>query len=218
MTIDSALSTITKMPGLAIPKEAHSYERVKRILGEPSGETTGAWVVACTHVLTNPATAADIKGAEDELGFGIPEEYRRLLRISNGASLFVVPQIWLHDTFPGAQHVQYRLFGTEELVDTHSKLLGIFRDNYADDPELRHVMSVNYLAICDATDGNYQAILLQGPEHGKVFLLLNELLGRPYSEGDRDLYYTIADSLENWLQLISDTGGWGGRGQLTGGL
>ena len=87
-----------------------------------------------------------------------------------------------------------------------------------DDVDFRNVQRLNYLAICDATDNNYQAILLEGLERGTVFFLNHEYFGRPYTERDSDLYYTLASSVEAWFELIVESGGWGGRGEMTGGL
>jgi hypothetical protein len=76
-------------------------------------------------------------------------------------------------------------------------------------PDFRDFHTLNYVAFCDAHDGNYLAILREGPEQGKVFFLDHEYLFRPYSERDADLYYTVAESLEAWLELVVKTKGVG---------
>jgi hypothetical protein len=44
------------------------------------------------------------------------------------------------------------------------------------------MLKSNYIAFYDAKDGNYQAILLEGPECGKVFMLHHEHYYCPHGE------------------------------------
>jgi hypothetical protein len=97
-------------------------------------------------------------------------------------------------------------------------MLQTFLEAYADDHEFEDVRSLNYMAFCDATNDNYQAVVIDGQHGNRVFLLFYEFQCRPYSELDSDFYYTISESIESWLGLILITGGWGGRGDLSGSL
>ena len=81
------------------------------------------------------------------------------------------------------------------------------------DPAYRNIHTLNYVAFCNAHDGNYLAILREGPEQGKVFFLDHEYEFFPYDESTIEAYYTIAESLEAWLELVAKTKGWGGFGR-----
>jgi SMI1 / KNR4 family (SUKH-1) len=212
------LESIKEFGSLAIPKEAHSLHNVESVFGPILGETDRAWLVRCSHTYYAPATESEIQETEKELGFPIPSEYKEFLKITNGARLFCVPRRWLHDTFPNAMHVRFDVFGCARLAKAYKSLFKVFREVYADDPEYRSCAHLNYMAFCDAEDGNFQALLLDEKQNKQVFMLFHELFYRPYSEADADLYYKISDSLESWLKLIYETGGWGGRGVLTSGL
>ena len=91
----------------------------------------------------------------------------------------------------------------------------MFRNVYSNEWEFRECRQLNYLAVCDADDGNYQSLLLRPEFDQRVFLLFHELFYRPLSENDREFNYTIAESLSAWLALIAAvTGGWAGRGAV----
>ena len=172
-------------------------------------------MVPCYHSLNKPASAQQISKTEKSLGRSIPDEYKRFLTLANGGKLFIAPR---NRSSGGAPHERYRLFSCEDLTRVNAFLLTTFQEAYADDPELGDGQ-LNYVAFCDAADDNYQAIVTAaGPRTNSVFLLLSELQSRPYSELDRDLYYTISGSLESWFRIILQTGGWGGRGPQSGGL
>jgi hypothetical protein len=220
MTIARLLFKILDMSALAIPKDKHRREDISRVFGKGvfCGETAAAWLVRCSHTIGLPAKDTDIRQAEEEIGLTIPEEYREFLRQCNGARLFQIPQVWQQDVFPQATHVHYDVFGTTQLVRTNRLVWERFRSVLGHDPDFRDVTRMNYVVMCDATDGNYQAVLLEGQDQGKVFFLDHEYFYRPYSELDSDLYYTIASSVTEWFEVIIRTGGWGGRGKMTGGL
>jgi hypothetical protein len=215
VTIEQQLADICKAQEMAIPKDKHTGAQVTSIYGTPMGETQDCWLVRCSHSLNKPASVAEIAQAEEALGLLIPQEYQNFITIANGAELFSVPVVC--EEFP-QPHIRYRLFGTKDLVDYNVRFLQRFRAHFADDPKYKEARSLNYLAICDAYDGNYQAVLLEGRKAGIVFLLFRESLRVPYDETEAEFYYTIADSFEQWLELIHKTKGWGGRGRLTAGL
>jgi hypothetical protein len=213
MSIAKLLADLIDIKELAIPKRQRTHEQVTFAYGEPT-DSRGQWLVHCSHRLRKPASTREIRQAEGKLGFRLPREYVRFLKVTNGAKLFCIPMRY----DPKEIHTRHHLFGTRELVSMNRKLFRIFRECYKDDPEYCNVNAVNYLAFCDAYDGNYQSFLLEEQGRGKVFLLFREFLYRPYARGDAYFCYTIAPSFEEWLKLILQTRGWGGRGVLTSGL
>ncbi len=202
------LEKISAVSMLEIPKARNSREDVEFFFGPIAEERVESWLVRCSHTFAPGASAASIEETESELGYRIPSAYKQLLRITNGAMLFC---------FPGVSRRRFHLFSCEELVDVHKSLLAYFRKFYADDPEYKHCDQLNYMAFCDA-DGDYQSLLLDEANDPQVFLLCHEFAYRPYDVRDADLNYKIADSLQSWLELIQDSGGWEGRGEMTGGL
>jgi hypothetical protein len=218
MPVKTILDRLVLVRNLEVPKSCLSNEQVVLLSDAIAGETQTSWLIECSHALNPPATVESIESAEKDLGFPIPEQYRRFLEVADGAELFVVPTPWLGPEFQSPAHVWYRLFGCRKLTEVNLELFRAFRDVYSDDPELRDCHRLNYLAFCDADDSNYEAMLVQEGMDRRVFLLFHELFYRPYSDVDRDFYYSIADSLEDWLDLIIRTRGWGGRGPLTGSL
>lgn len=213
--MNTIIQRITSRTELAIPKRLYDRNRVVSAFGDSVRESDDSWMVQCSHALNAPADDEQIAEAERQLGFSISDEYKQFLRISNGAKLFVVAR---NRPQGGEPHERHHLLSCEELVETNLLLRRIFLGAYAGDPEYKNVRDVNYMAFCDGTNDNYQAIVLDGPYMGRVFLLFYELQCRPYSEIDADFYYTIADSLESWLNLIWQTSGWGGRGEQSGSL
>jgi hypothetical protein len=204
---------------LAIPKSIHRLDHIEAVFGAVAGETNESWLVPCSHVFNPPATVEQIEAAERRLGLSFPDEYKRFLTIANGAKLFIVRRRWIQESFPGSDSVRHYLFGCDELVRLNNKLLATFLANYAGDPEYKQTTAVNYLAFCNAEDGNYQAFHLESAVRTKpVFLLFHELLYRPYSVLDSEFYYTISESMTSWLELVLQSGGWEGRGSQVGGL
>jgi hypothetical protein len=175
-------------------------------------EDEETWRIPCRHRVFPGASEEALAQAEQAMGFPLPEALKELLQITNGLELYVSPAAGYYSpTF----HIEYRIFSTTELVTINQNLLKDFRAMLGDDPDFRDVHALNYVAFCDAHDGNYLAILLEGPERSKVFFLDHEYLFRPYSEQDADLYYTVAPSLDAWLELVAKTEGWGGFGEPT---
>jgi hypothetical protein len=200
---------------LRVPKVAYSRDRVTRVVGADAvSESSDSWLVKCTQHPNPPATPAEIDSAEQALGYALPVGIRRLLLCANGGRFYAVPLVWQHDVFPNATHVRYHIFSCSELIEYNCRLLQTFHKLLGDDPDFVQYERLNYLAFCDAHNGNYLAALLEGSATGRVFLLDREYSFRPYSDLDSDLYYSVADSLETWLDLVQSTGGWGGFGQL----
>jgi hypothetical protein len=233
MSVESVLHEILSVNRLMIPKPGKmdvlrlpsgfpqpldvDPATVHRVFGNLVEDRGEKWYVKCIHRCQPAAGETAICDTVQRLGVPLPEELDCFLRVANGAELFVAARAGLED-FPGTFHVRYKLFGTDELVRKNRELLQFFRAALGKDPAFQHVKRLNYLAFCDVTEGNYLAILLEGDGAGKVFHLDRELCARPYRERDADIYYTLADSLEGWLILLRDTGGWAGRGTMIGGF
>jgi hypothetical protein len=215
--MNEVIARIKQMKSLAVPKALHPLDRAEFVFGPNAGETEHSWLFKCTHSFHAPASEAEITAAEGALGCAIPSDYKQFLKITNGAKLFCVPRVWLHHVDPTAVHERFHLYGCSELVDVNRGLYQTFRDAYSDDPEYRTVR-LNYVAYCWAEDGNYQAMLLDEILDKQVFLLFHEFSYRPYDVRDADLNYKIADDFRSWLELIEQTHGWGGRGEMSGGL
>lgn len=217
MSIDAAFNEILAIDRLDIPKY-ETDDRVKEIFGDLLEDHGERWRVKSSHQANPGAGEAAIEQAEAALGFELPHQLRSFVRIANGAELFIVHRLGLESIFPGTFHVRYRLLGTDALVTTNRSLLQRFRSALGNDPDFKAFRQLNYIAFCDVSEGNYLAILLEGQGAGKVFHLDRELCARPYSELDADIYETLANSLEEWLALLRDTGGWAGRGMIVGGF
>ena len=213
MSVEHLLSTVAKQPYLAVPKAEYPRERITRVTGGFAGETPDAWLVSCRHHLNPPATEEQIMRAESALGFGLISPLRNLLRQANGADLYIVTVTWMQPSFPAEERVRYHLLNTEEIVEINADCLQSFRTLASSDPKYENVSSLNYVAFCDAHDGNYLALLRNGSGSGRVFLLDKENVGYPYSESTSDLYLTVAISLEDWLALVMKSQGWRGFGE-----
>lgn len=208
MSIHAVLRDVLAMEKLSFPK-GPDLEQLKQTFGnllEDHGET---WRVKCSHRCSPPVSEAAVRQAEEKLGFALPAQLHTFLRATNGAELFVFPGF---DT----PFVLYKILGTEELIAQQRKALEVFHYVLGTDTEFKDVQLLNYVAFCDVNDGNYLGIVLEGPERGKVFFLDREGCFRPYSERDAEMYYTLADSLENWLVLVRDTGGCDGQDMIRG--
>ncbi len=203
------IEQIAKITTLAIPKSLHNKEQIISAFGGTIGDTTESWLVPCFHSLNAPAQAEHIIETEKQLGYSIPAEYKQFLSVSNGAKLFNATR---NRPQTGSPHIRYHLFSCDELLKINRFMLQTFLEAYADDPEFEDVRSLNYMAFCDATNDNYQAVVIDSQHRNRVFLLFYEFQCRPYSELDSDFYYSISESIESWLKLILITGGWGGRG------
>jgi hypothetical protein len=220
--IRTVLKEILQQHEMIFFKNELDPEYVRLFLGSAVEETEAAWIVHCHHILKPPAMLEDIVRVETALGYKLPAELVEFLSITNGAWLYRIPGAWAPDWArqedPEAGYTLYHVFSTTELVTVNRNLLSDFRSMLGEDPDFRDLHTLNYIAFCDAHDGNYLAILLEGPEKDKIFFLDHEYLFRPYSELDVDLYYTIAESLEAWLELVVRTKGRGGFGKPSTGV
>jgi hypothetical protein len=176
-------------------------------------EGEDAWLIPCKHTLFPPALREQIIAVEESLGSELPRDYVNFLRITNGAELYVASLAWKPSWSSQENYVEYLIYSTEQLVALNRNLLQDFRAMLGNDPDFRSVQKLNYIAFCDAHDGNYLAILLEGARRGNIFFLDKEYMFRPYSEIDANLYYTIAQSFEGWLKLVAETKGTGGPGE-----
>lgn len=212
-SIAANLQALLEHKAIICPKQAHTREGLIFTFGEALVEAEEAWLVPCSHHVYSPASQEDIVLAERALGFFLPENLGQFLQLTNGAQLYAARLAWKPEWVPGNEHIEYHIFSTAELVTVNQNLLSWFRSMLGDDPDFRDHHALNYIAFCDGHDGNYLAILLEGPEKGKVFFLNHEYLFRPYSELDTDLYFTVAKSFGDWLELLVRTKGRGGFGK-----
>jgi hypothetical protein len=181
-------------------------------VGKIDAETEHEWLIPCWHILNPPAALAEINEAQTKLGYKFPEELVHFLQLADGARLYCLSRPRWINTFPSALYQRYRIFSATELVELNQDLLNRFRHTYENDPAFRG-KSLNYVAFCDAHNDNYLAILLRGRGKGKVFFLDHEYLYLPYGRLSADSYYTIANSLKEWLELVVTTRGWAGFGE-----
>jgi len=211
--INTYLKAILEQQVLVCPKRMHTREGLIFTFGDVLIETEDAWLVPCTHTTYSPALPEDIRAIEQSLGFALPESLHHFLQLTNGAQLYVAPLAWKPSWSTKGDYIHYHIFSTLELVKINREMLETFRHFARLDPTYRDMHTLNYVAFCDAHDGNYLAILREGPEQGKVFFLDHEYEFFPYDESTLEAYYTVAESLEAWLELVVRTNGWGGFGR-----
>jgi hypothetical protein len=201
---------------LAMPKATYERSDVDVfVAGDVIHETEQYWLVPCGHITNVPATAEQVAWMEKETGLKVPEQLSQFLFLSNGAKLFCLYSIgWDGVRLPDPSCMRYPIFSASEIVELNKELWDNFWDALGDDPDFCHTTRLNYIAFCDAHDGNYLAILVEEPYVGQVFFLHHELLFRPFSERefDREFYPIIAPSFTAWLELLVDTKGWDGFG------
>lgn len=213
MSIQRLLTDIFAMENLSFPKgNEWDQEQQRQIFGDALDDRGDTLSVKCSHRCNSPATELAIQQAERDLGSSLPVQLQEFFLATNGAHLFVVPRSELFDT----PLVLYRILTTEEVVSHHNNIFSTFRGALGFDPEFRDARKLNYLPFCDVNDGNYLAFHLGGPHQGKIFFLDSGLCYRPYDQRDSDMYYTLANSLEDWLQKVRDTGGLGGQSMTQG--
>jgi len=211
--INTYLKAILEQQVLVCPKRMHTREGLIFTFGDVLIETEDAWLVPCTHTTYAPALPEDIRAIEQSLGFALPESLHHFLQLTNGAQLYVAPLAWKPSWSTKGDYIHYHIFSTLELVKINREMLETFRHFARLDPAYRNIHTLNYVAFCDAHDGNYLAILREGPEQGKVFFLDHEYEFFPHDESTIEAYYTVAESLEAWLELVVKTKGWGGFGR-----
>ena len=188
---------------LAIPKKIYERSYVIDLAGTITGETPQDWLVPCHHIVNPPAAPGQITRIKEVLKLEVPIQLRQFLELSNGAKLY---------SLLGSSIARYELFNTDEIINVNAELWENFRGLLGNDRDFKDVSRLNYLAFCDALDGNYIAIILDGPHQGEIFFLLHELCYRPFSEDDLEFYPIIASSFANWLKLLIETKGSGGFG------
>jgi hypothetical protein len=218
MPVQSVLSEILAMHRLTVPKKDVTLQTITSVFAEDYLEIDDGWSLRCYHERNAPVSDEEIRELERALSIKVPQGYQEFLQMSNGARLFIVSRKGKHEVFPGSRHIRYNLFGASELVEINRKLFGEFRTFLGTDPAYKDMLKSNYLAFCDVADGNFLSILLEGRARGRVFFMNHEYYYCPYSEAVSDLNYTLAQSFEDWLKLLIQTGGWGGRGHMVGGL
>ena len=229
MCIKSVLEELLALRTLSIPKNevhggARSLEWMNRVFANSFWQTSTAWMVECTHLLNPPAAENDIANVAKSLEISVPNELRQFWQISDGAELFVTmcmgDEAAIRESMsPGASRiVRYKLYGTSDIIRLNRDLFTNFRECLGNDPDYKDALKSNYIAFCDAMDGNYQSILLDEPGLGKVFMLHHEHTYCPHDEKHCILNDTLAQSLAGWFRLLIDTGGFGGRGENVGSI
>ena len=217
MSLADAYERVMGTRVLAFPKA--TYERSDLevfVTGDVIPEARESWLVPCRHVANPPATQERLVWMGQELGTRVPEELGQFLRLADGAKLFCVHSIRDGAPVPTPSRMRYPILSTSEIVELNKELWDSFRGMLGADPDFCHVTALNYVAFCDAHDGNYLAIIVDEPRVGQVFYLDHELLFRPFSEHafDREFYHVVAPSFAAWLELLADTNGWNGFGPV----
>jgi SMI1 / KNR4 family (SUKH-1) len=183
MATDFNLQKILAIDKLEIPKTSpYDPTLVREVFGGNVEETDRAWLIPCTHSLNPPASLQQVRDAEAKLGMVFPAQLSILLELCDGAKLFVAAQAGRDESFPKQQHlhVRYRLFGSEELVDVNRGLWSYFKSRIDGYPEHQNLSGLNYVALGDATNGDYYGIGLDGEKKDQVFLVHHELEYRPF--------------------------------------
>lgn len=206
-SLDVWLREIMRQSYYGIPKSRYTHDEVVDMFGISAinGDSV-YWFIPYRHQIFSGANDDDITQTEQSLKITLPLELKELLQISDGIWLYMLNLSW----FTHGPYIKYRIFSSSELARVNHELLDNFRQMLGEDPDFREISMLNYIAFCDAHDGNYLAIILDGMKQGYIFFLDHEYLFRPYSERDADLYYTVAPSLEEWLRILAHTYGWGG--------
>jgi hypothetical protein len=215
MSLSDAYRRVLDTKELAMPKAIYERSDVDVfVAGDVIPGTEQCWLVPCGHIINAPATAEQVAGMEKEIGLKVPEQLSQFLLLSNGAKLFCVYSVWDGIPLPNPSLMRYPVFNTSEIAELSKELWDNFQGALGDDPDFRHFTRLNYIAFCDAHDGNYLAILVEEPYVGQIFFLNHELLFRPFSEHefDREFSPIIAPSFTAWLELLADTNGWNGFG------
>ena len=215
MSLSDEYKRVLDTKELAMPKATYKRSDVDVfVAGDVIPETEQCWLVPCGHITNAPATSEQVAGMEKEIGLKVPEQLGQFLLLSNGAKLFCLHSVRDGVPLPNPSRMRYPLFSASEIVELNKELWNSFQGMLGDDPDFRHITKLNYIAFCDAHDGNYLAILVDEPYVGQIFFLDHELLFRPFSEHefDREFYPIIAPSFTAWLELLVDTNGWNGFG------
>lgn len=218
MSIASKLQALLEQKILAVSWQDYSPEQIARVTGDLPETLGDRWLVPCRHQLSPPATRSELQETERAMCITLPENLRQFLELSNGARLYIVSVYWLRSGPDIVEHTRYHILSASELIQVNYGLLKCFREVLGNDADFASMDRLNYLAFCDAHNGNYLAIIMEGPEAGKVFFLDHEGFFRPYSELDTDIYYMVAPSFEEWLDLVIEEHGWRGFGEDVPGI
>jgi hypothetical protein len=217
MPLPDAYRRVLDTRDLAFPKAVYGRPDVDVFLtADVVPETEHSWLVPCRHETSPPATKEHIAWMGKELGIAVPEELGQLLLLSNGPKLFCVHSTRNGVPLPTPSRVRYPLLSASQIVALNKELWDTFWGCLGEDPDFCQVTRLNYIAFCDAHDGNYLAVQSEAPYVGQVFYLDHELLFRPFSdhEFDREFYPVVAPSITAWLDLLADTSGWNGFGPV----
>ncbi len=214
MSIETQLTALLRQTHLMIPDSRCSGERISKVVGQQPRKSGGCWLVPCKHETNRAASIEQIAETEAALDRKLPDELKEFLRLTDGGRFYITPSKWLWHVIPNARTVRFEILGTANLTKVNGELLQQFRLMLGRDKDFKHIQRLNYLAFCDGHDGNFLAVLTEGPEAGIVFFLHHEYLFRPYSAEDTDLYYTVAPSFQRWLALVVESHGWEGFGRF----
>lgn len=208
----SYLEEIQKQKVLICPKEEHTRAGLIATFGDVLIETPGAWLIPCFHKLYPSASRVEIDELEHAIEKELPTDLRAFLLLANGAKLYIAPRAWAPSWSTETSYIEYQLYNSAELIQLNKQLADDFRSMLGEDPEFEQVSTLNYLAFCDAHDGNYLALVMEGPQKGKVFFLDKEYSFRPYR--DQDLYFTVAQTLDSWFERVAKSKGLSGFRRL----
>lgn len=208
MRIHLLVDRLKRECNLVVPEGHRTSLWLQQKFASSTQRSDGGWLIPCRHVLQPPASVERIAQVEKDLGSSLPDDLRQFLLLSNGADLFVVE--WRHTLDWSEQTTLYHIKGASELRDSYHTMLEECRRD--PDPQYRECTHLNYAAFCDMGDGDYLAALLEGTNRGSVIYVDRGFaLGyHPYDDWTCEGYRIIADSFENWLQILINTNGWGG--------
>lgn len=200
------------MRHLLVPRERYSEEiLLDHFALDPHVSTSTHWAISCVHTFSPAATDIQIKNLENHFGQNFPQELQVLLSITDGAELFRVE--YKGSALGNYWVARYRLLSSSELMRVNAEILDTFQSDNENYPEFKAVNSLNYLAFCDVGDGNYLAINTTEEVKPCVFFLDHEYAYYPYGiEFTHDAYSYVADSIDDWLELLVKTGGWDAMG------
>jgi hypothetical protein len=212
MAIKANLDAIRATTRLLVPKHQYSAEfLLNHFTLEPSTATPFHWAVSCTHAFFPSASKTQIDALDRYFKYNLSKELQLLLSITNGAELFRVN--YKGQTLGGYWVARYKLLNSSELIAVNAQLLDTFQSYSESDLEFIPADGLNYIAFCDIGDGNFLAINIEEKANGHIFLLDHDYAYYPYGiEFTQDAYIHIADSLDDWLERLVDTGGWDGMG------
>ncbi|HRQ39113.1 MAG TPA: SMI1/KNR4 family protein [Chloroflexota bacterium] len=210
MDIESLLAEITKINYLAVPRK----HTISKQIETTAVKTADTWLVPCSHILYSPITQRQAAELNHGLNKELPKELQDLLAVTNGADLFRIkyesPQLgdyWI---------ARYKILNHSELLQVNLELLDTFLSYAELDADYRgESLTLNYLAFCDVGDGNYLAIVTESASQGQIFYLDHDYAYYPFgTHYTRGVYFPVAYSLTEWLEILSLTNGSASIGKL----